>query len=101
MPSTAFSGALGPKKKAELHEIAVSLLISDEGTKEELQARIKKHLEKNPQLEDDEMYAGLFPRRKKSVQPLPTQRYFHLIIPGITLIQNFQQSQPIARCRNR
>jgi hypothetical protein len=82
MPLTVFSGALGPKKKKELSEIARALQISDEGTKEELQARIRKHLDQNPHLEDDTMYAGLYPRRKRSVQPLPVQGYVYLFIPS-------------------
>jgi hypothetical protein len=70
MASTPFSGALVPKKKSELQEIATALTISTQGTKEDLLSRIKKHLDLNPDLEDDPLFAGLFvTRRKRSVQP--------------------------------
>lgn len=69
MAPTTYSGALPPKKKAELLEIALALEISNKGTKEEVQARIKKHLDDNPQLGDNPAFSGLFGRRKRSVQP--------------------------------
>lgn len=66
----AYSGALAPKKKSELQQIAIALKLSSSGTKDELQARIKKHLDNNQDaLEDDPTFTGLFGRRKKSVQP--------------------------------
>ncbi|KAF5314430.1 hypothetical protein D9619_011853 [Psilocybe cf. subviscida] len=66
----AYSGALQPKKKSDLQEIAQALSIQDTGSKEELLARIKKHLDANQDaLEDDPVFAGLFGRRKRSVQP--------------------------------
>ncbi|KAF8064105.1 Rft protein-domain-containing protein [Lyophyllum atratum] len=65
-----FTGALMPKKKSELQDIAIALRISDQGTKDEILNRIKKHLELNPDLEEDSSFAGLFGnRRKRSVQP--------------------------------
>lgn len=69
MATIAFSGALQPKKKAELQEIATALQISDIGTKEELQNRIKGHLEKNQsKLEDEPAFVGLFGRVKRKRQ---------------------------------
>lgn len=79
-----FSGSLQPKKKADLQNIATSLGISDAGTKDELQLRIKKHLDNNQDvLEGDPQYAGLYGirsrggavMRKPSLQPqLPSSR---------------------------
>ena len=70
MPRSVFSGALPPKKKSELQEIAVGLGINDGGTKEELVTRLKKHLDSNQELlEDNPSFTGLYTRRKKSVQP--------------------------------
>ncbi|KAK0200957.1 hypothetical protein DFS33DRAFT_1091845 [Desarmillaria ectypa] len=73
-----FSGSLQPKKKADLQNIANSLGISDAGTKDELQLRIKKHLDNNQDvLEGDPQYTGLYGvrsrggavTRRPSVQP--------------------------------
>ncbi|KAG6902920.1 hypothetical protein C0995_009311 [Termitomyces sp. Mi166 len=65
-----FAGALMPKKKQELQEIALALKISDGGTKDDLMNRIKRHLELNPDLEEDPSFSGLFgSRRRRSVQP--------------------------------
>jgi hypothetical protein len=70
MMAPMYSGALQPKKKAELQDIAHALRLSDLGTKEELQSRIKRHLDINQAtLEDDPTFVGLFGRRKRSVQP--------------------------------
>ncbi|KAH7911785.1 hypothetical protein BJ138DRAFT_1149773 [Hygrophoropsis aurantiaca] len=65
MAPVTFSGSLQTKKKAELLEIAQALRISDAGTKEDLQIRIKKHLDKNQaDLEDAPAFAGLFGKKK-------------------------------------
>jgi hypothetical protein len=72
MAPTSYSGALHPKKKAELQEIASALRISDQGTKEDLLIKIKSHLDKNQAiLEEEPKFAGLFGRRKRSDQPQP------------------------------
>ncbi|KAJ7746940.1 hypothetical protein DFH07DRAFT_889543 [Mycena maculata] len=67
---SVFSGTLAPKKKSELQQIAIALDIDSAGTKDDLSSRIKKHLDNNQSsLEDDPVFAGLFGRRKRSVQP--------------------------------
>ncbi|KAJ7126627.1 hypothetical protein C8R43DRAFT_1211450 [Mycena crocata] len=69
-----FSGPLQPKRKSELQQLASALDIDTTGTKDDLQSRIKKHLDENQaELEDDPAFAGLFGRRKRSVQP-PSSR---------------------------
>jgi len=75
-PTQPFAGALPPKKKQELQEIALALNISDQGTKDEIQTRIKKHLDENAgTLESNPTFAGLYTsrargKRQTSVQPV-------------------------------
>ncbi|KAF9219329.1 hypothetical protein BS17DRAFT_789506 [Gyrodon lividus] len=70
MAPVAYSGGLQPKKKAELQEIAQALHLSNTGTKEDIQNRIKKHLDQNQSLlEGNPVFSGLFGKRKRSVQP--------------------------------
>lgn len=77
-PSTGstYAGSLQAKKKAELQEIAQALNISNAGTREDLQQRIRKHLDDNSkEYEDDPTFTGLFGNRKrqKSLQPQPQE----------------------------
>ena len=68
---STYTGSLQPKKKQELQEIALALRISDSGTREELQSRIKTHLGLHEgTLAEDPRFGGLYGRtRKRSVQP--------------------------------
>ncbi|KAF8627600.1 hypothetical protein AX17_006171 [Amanita inopinata Kibby_2008] len=76
MPPVVFSGSLQPKKKFELQDIAAALKISDQGTKDEIQSRIKKHLDNHQStLEDNPRFAGLYGRRRRSAQPQSTSRF--------------------------
>ncbi|KAG2005979.1 hypothetical protein CC2G_002340 [Coprinopsis cinerea AmutBmut pab1-1] len=72
MAPVAFTGALAPKKKSELQDIATALNISDQGTKDDLQTRIKKHLDNNPELEEDAKFAGLYARGRRRGSVAPT-----------------------------
>ncbi|KAF8510035.1 hypothetical protein JB92DRAFT_2831720 [Gautieria morchelliformis] len=68
---STYTGSLQPKKKQELQGIALALNISDSGTRDELQSRIKTHLSQNEvTLAEDPKFGGLYGRtRKRSVQP--------------------------------
>ena len=90
MPTTAFTGSLQPKKKADLQEIATALQISDTGTKEELQNRIKEHLDKNQfKLEENPAFSGLYGRirRKRGLSAQPQTQPI-VGYASLTLIQN-------------
>ena len=68
---STYTGSLQAKKKQELQDIAHALSISDSGTREELQSRIKTHLSQHENLlAEDPRFSGLYVRnRKRSVQP--------------------------------
>ncbi|KAG1777859.1 hypothetical protein EV702DRAFT_1027110 [Suillus placidus] len=70
MAPIAFSGTIPSKKKADLQAIALALDISDTGTREDLQVRIKRHLEQHQsKYEDDPTFSSLYGKKKKSAQP--------------------------------
>lgn len=74
--SSVFSGALQPKKKGDLQELASALKISSDGTKDELYIRLKKHLDKHQmELESDPQFSGLFDRRRKRKESVPPPRF--------------------------
>ncbi|KAJ6625006.1 hypothetical protein B0H10DRAFT_2005303 [Mycena sp. CBHHK59/15] len=88
-----FSGALPPKKKSELQQIAAALDIDASGTKDDLQSRIKKYLDNNQaELEDDPVFAGLFGRRKRSVQPMHIPRR---VAPRRRTMNPVRESTPV------
>ena len=64
--TTVWSGALQPKKKQELQDIALALAVDSNGTKDEIHERIKVHLATNPSLASDDRFAGLYSRRKST-----------------------------------
>ncbi|KAG9311014.1 hypothetical protein JVU11DRAFT_8910 [Chiua virens] len=75
MTTAVYAGSLQSKRKADLREIALALRISDAGTKEDVQQRIRKHLDNNQTtLEDNPTFSGLFGKRKKNT-PQPTQAF--------------------------
>lgn len=104
MSTPAFTGSLQPKKKADLQEIATALQISDTGTKEELQNRIKDHLDRNQfKLEEDPAFSGLYGRIRKrrgpsaQPQPQPAVGYALALIQYIYLTNLWMQS--LRTCR--
>lgn len=76
--TTIYSGALAPKKKQELVELASTLKIDDTGTKEALSERIKEHLASNQHLSNDARFAGLYGKRKASMKL--GVKYVHTVI---------------------
>ncbi|KAJ3796481.1 hypothetical protein GGU11DRAFT_809753 [Lentinula aff. detonsa] len=70
-----FTGSLPTKKKGDLQSLASALNISTEGTKEELQTRIKKYLDRNQaELEEDPHFSGLFDRRRKRKESVSSSK---------------------------
>lgn len=64
MPSI-YSGALQPKKKVELQQIAEALSLATTGTKDDIQTRIKDHLDLHD-LSDDPQFGGLYAAKRKT-----------------------------------
>jgi hypothetical protein len=95
MSPVAYSGSLQPKKKAELQEISLALRLSDQGTKEELQGRIKKHLDSNQAtLEEHPTFMGLFGRRKRQGSVPPGSVFSCLDSPNVDVSSHFQTICP-------
>lgn len=93
--SSTFSGSLQAKKKAELQEICQALRITDAGTRDELQLRIKKHLDNTAELADDPIFAGLFSkRRQRSAQPQPQPSTSNSRPSGMPAIQEQKEGSP-------
>lgn len=64
MPSI-YSGALQPKKKSELQEIAEALSLATTGTKDDIQTRIKEHLDAHD-LSESPQFGGLYVGKRKA-----------------------------------
>ncbi|KDQ54484.1 hypothetical protein JAAARDRAFT_135495 [Jaapia argillacea MUCL 33604] len=72
MAPSIFTGGVMSKRKADLQIIAKALDLDETGNRDDLQSRIKRHLEENQGiLEDDPRFSGLYTKRRKSVQPPP------------------------------
>ncbi|KAG8801458.1 hypothetical protein FRC17_006652, partial [Serendipita sp. 399] len=67
MTSVQYSGPLAAKKKSELQEIAEKLSVDISGTKDDLQTKIKAHLDAHD-LSEDATFAGLYPAKKKTTR---------------------------------
>lgn len=62
----SFAGALAPKKKGELQEIAEKMALDTTGTKDEITSRISKYMDEHEaHLSDNPMFAGLVAHRRK------------------------------------
>lgn len=62
---SVYSGALQPKKKSELQEIAEALDLSTSGTKDDIQTRIKEHLDAYD-LSESAQFAGLYVGKRRT-----------------------------------
>ncbi|KAJ3862671.1 hypothetical protein EV359DRAFT_44674 [Lentinula novae-zelandiae] len=89
-----FAGSLQPKKKSDLQSLASALNISTEGTKEEVQTRIKMYLDKNQsELAEDPQFSGLYDRRRRRKESaLPPPGLVHLLRRTSTNIANLTLS---------
>lgn len=66
--ATIYSGALAPKKKQDLQELAADLQIDSTGTKDDIQERIKAHLTAHPDLSQHPRFSGLYPAKGRRVR---------------------------------
>ena len=78
--TTVFSGALAPKKKQELVQLANALSIDEAGTKEALSERIKDHLANNQHLAKDERFTGLYGKQRKASTRLAVKYVYAIVI---------------------
>jgi hypothetical protein len=60
-----YSGALQPKKKSELQDIAEALDLATTGTKDDIQTRIKDHLDAHD-LSESSQFGGLYVGKRKT-----------------------------------
>jgi len=67
MSVVQYSGALPPKKKSELQEIAEKMSLDTSGTKEEMIQRITRYLDEHD-LSDNPVFSGLVHNKKKSTR---------------------------------
>ena len=72
MSSSNFSGSLATKKKGDLSEICSALGISSTGTRDDLQTRIRDHLDEKPHLADNPTYSGLYPKKRTTTNTRKT-----------------------------
>ncbi|KAH9007832.1 hypothetical protein EDB85DRAFT_1901722 [Lactarius pseudohatsudake] len=70
-----FTGRLATYKKDDLRALAIAISMSDKGTNSELQARILDHFQRQPDLQRNSRFSGLFtksiraPQRKGTAAP--------------------------------
>ncbi|KAH9015544.1 hypothetical protein EDB85DRAFT_1898662 [Lactarius pseudohatsudake] len=70
-----FMGRLATYKKDDLRALAIAISVSDKGTNSELQARILDHFQRQPDLQRNSRFSGLFtksiraPQRKGTAAP--------------------------------
>jgi hypothetical protein len=67
MSVVQYTGALPPKKKGELQEIAEKMSLDTNGTKEEMIQRITRYMEEHD-LSENPVFSGLVQARKKSTR---------------------------------
>lgn len=72
----------------------MALHISDSGTREEIQQRIRRHLDENQAaLEDNPRFSGLFPKRKRAVL---LSNHVYVTLPHCVVVWLIPQRNPPA-----